>query len=339
VHVIGVLLVIHFATEAIGAYGQVRLFAVQDVKIPLARADEADARSAKVEPHSAKARLDAVVADLDAYNPFCPGCIDESAPDATIGPDGAIAQAGVPLDPASPELWVKWSDGTVLGRRLQPGEPETELPLTLLATMQAEPRHLSMATIERGEAGQAGLFSVGEEVMPGVAIHTIGSGVVHLSNSGSVEYLALEERHKPPAKAAKKKKPKKKKKKKKKKPKHAIPGAQDAVKCDSATSCVIERAFVNKLIAKPALLAKQVRLRPSRKDDEMQGYKLYGVRKGSVPQLLKLRNGDLVKSINGKPLDSMDAAMNMYQQLRNASHLRITVDRRGKALEMNYDIR
>jgi type II secretion system protein C len=334
-----VLLVLHFATRMFGAWGQLRLFAIEEAAAPVALAPSH--KPVEREEHSAKARLRDVVDDLGAFNPFCPQCSDVPEEEVVVRPDGTIVRAasGEPVDPGSPRLWITWSDGTVLGPRLQPGEPETELPLTLLATMQAEPQDLSMATIAHGETAHAGLFSVGEEVLPGVSIHTIGSGVVHLSHAGSVEYLALEERHKPPAKQTKKKKKKKKPKKPKKKPKHALPGAEDAVQCDGKTSCVIERAFVDKLIGNPALVAKQVRIRPSRKDGQMQGYKVYGVRKGSLPALLKLRNGDLIKSINGKALDSMDAAMSMFHQLRNASHLRITVERRGKPLEMNYDIR
>ena len=337
-HVLGVLLVLHLAARTLGATGRVVLLDPEDATSPLAQRVVDDARKPSDYEHPAKQRLGQVVADLDTYNPFCPGCPDPAVAgtavmDAVKGPrtgTGTVAQA------EQTPVWITWSDGTVLGRRLEPGEPESELPLSLLATMQAEPRELSMATIAHDEGGGIGLFGVGEQIVPGVHLQQVGSGVVHLRNDGVVEYLVLEERHQPPAPAKKKKK---KPKKKAKKNPHELPGARDAVKCDGNKACTLDRAFVNKLIANPAQLAKQARLRPLRKDGEMQGYKVYGVRKGSLPHLLKLKNGDLLKSIDGRDLDSMDAAMSLYQQFRNASHLRITIERRGKPLEMHYDIR
>jgi hypothetical protein len=263
VHVLGVLLVLHFAANILGALGEVQLLATEDAAMPLSPRSARSLRT-KAAEHPSKQRLDDVVAELEGHNPFCPGCSEATADSVRSSTTGVAAAPG---DPRDPKMWITWADGTVLGRRLAPGEPESELPLSLLATMQAEPRDLSMATIAHEDAGGIGLYGVGEDVIPGVTVHRVAGGVVHLRNGGTLEYLALEDRHtppKPPSKALKKKKPKKKKPKK---GKHEIAGARDAISCDGSQSCTIDRAFVNKLIANPAQLARQVRFRPLRKDD------------------------------------------------------------------------
>ena len=76
--------------------------------------------------------------------------------------------------------------------------------------------------------------------------------------------------------------------------------------------CTVERSFVNKVVANPALLAKQARVVPSRKNGETRGYKLYGIRRGTLPKLLGFRNGDMIAEINGHQLTSIDEAMSLY---------------------------
>lgn len=325
------LVAVYFAASAFGAMAHVRLFATDDVSAPVST-DTPGTRPRRAEKR-ARARREhrrQLVTAVTERNVFCPTCVPE--------PAGGVTRRGESEEARDGDMWVTWSDGTIIGRLLQPGEPKTELPLELVATMVAEPLEHSLVTIVHDEQGQAGLFGRGDHILENVSIYEIGAGLVHLDNRGALEYLPLEE-PKQKRRRRKRRKKKKRSKKKRRKSRYEIAGARDAIDCDGKTTCTIERSFVNKLIKNPALLAKQARIRPSRKDGDMRGYKVYGVRRGTIPRLLKLRNGDLLTSVNGHALDSMDAAMKLYQQLRNASHLRVGVNRRGKELEMHYDIR
>lgn len=255
-------------------------------------------------------------------DPFCPSCED-------------VAEQLPPPGPPPAEVAPYGEDHT-LGPLLRPGEPATALPLSLVATMEAVPPARSLATIRH--AGGVGVFVRGDEILPEVELVKVGAGIVHLRNEASVEYLALE----PPAPPRGPKKPKKPKKKPKKKSKKknpfALAGAAEAIECPSKTHCTVERAFVEKLIARPALLAKQGRMLPYKKAGKMLGYRLVGARRGTVPALLKLRNGDVITAVNGQPLATLDAVLGMFPKLRHSSSLQLEITRKGKSRQLLLDI-
>jgi general secretion pathway protein C len=113
---------------------------------------------------------------------------------------------------------------------------------------------------------------------------------------------------------------------------HAIEGAADAIDC-KGDHCRVDRAFVEQLLANPGALTKQARISPSK-----SGFKFYGVRPDSLPKLLGMRNGDTLTHVNGTPLRSLDQAMGLYTKLRRASHLSVTLERKGKSVQKEIDI-
>ena len=142
----------------------------------------------------------------------------------------------------------------------------------------------------------------------------------------------------PPKSTATPKKDDKKSSSSTKKNSREIPGAAEAINCPNENTCTVERAFVEKLMANPALLAKQARIVPKQKDGEVLGYKLYGIRRGSLPKLLGLKNGDMVTAVNGEDLKSMDKAMALYTKLRRASNLSVSIERKGKTVNKEIQI-
>ena len=52
-----------------------------------------------------------------------------------------------------------------------------------------------------------------------------------------------------------------------------------------------------------------------------------------------MRSGDLITEIDGNRLESMDAALGLYQKLRTARNLSVTLKRRGQEIRMQYAIR
>jgi general secretion pathway protein C len=86
---------------------------------------------------------------------------------------------------------------------------------------------------------------------------------------------------------------------------------------------------------------KQARIRPFFTDGKPDGLLLYGIRNDSVFHQIGLRNGDIIKSINGSDTLSAQDAVNMYQSLdaslEEISDIRFTVLRRGKTQDIVYD--
>jgi type II secretion system protein C len=256
---------------------------------------------------------------IQTRNIFCPTCV----PVEPVSPDGPVAASGAPV-----------------GGSILPGEVRSTLPLQVMATMESTDPDLSFATIYDSENGVAGLYGRGDAIRPSVTVTGVDQGIVHLRNSSQLEYLQMGEAAPPPTKQVTPEDDKDKDKDKDDKPKddRVIEGAEESINCSSEDACTVDRAFVESLMANPAQLAKQARIVPSQKDGETQGYKLYGIRRGTIPKLLGFKNGDMLKAVNGEDLTSVDKAMGLYTKLRRASNLSVTIERKGKAITKEITI-
>jgi type II secretion system protein C len=261
-----------------------------------------------------KSRKDAVAKLLVGANMFCPGCVAPVPEPGQTSPT-ATSMPGVPL-------------GTVASK----------LPLMLLATMESDDPEYSMATILHTDSNVLAPYAVNDTIRAGVTVTQVARGRVVLRNGAQLEYLDIGIAPPPPSATA---------------PVPAavplpegeensreIEGAAESISCDGEmNSCTVDRAFVEKLLANPAQLAKQARIVPAVRDGETKGYKFYGIRPGSLPKLLGIKNGDLLTSVNGHQLESLDQAMDLYNKLRRASHLSVTIERKGQLVQKEIDIK
>jgi len=121
-----------------------------------------------------------------------------------------------------------------------------------------------------------------------------------------------------------------------------IEGAAEGIQCtessESHAKCSIDRAFLDHLLANPALLARQARVVPSQRDGVTRGFKLYGIRRGSLPKLLLIKNGDLIKTINDEEMNSIDQAMAVYTKLRRATLFDVEIERKGMPFTLEIEI-
>lgn len=106
-------------------------------------------------------------------------------------PDAAPEAAGSP-PPTEPEASAPSPADPVEVVRRRPWPPTT-LPLALLATMEAEDRSQSRATIRDDDTGVIANFRPGDALREGVEMLGIDDGVVELSRAGEVEYLSVSE--------------------------------------------------------------------------------------------------------------------------------------------------
>lgn len=100
----------------------------------------------------------------------------------------------------------------------------------------------------------------------------------------------------------------------------------------------VPRAVVDQLVANPAAFARGARVVPAVQAGKVIGFKLYAVRPGSVFAKVGLANGDTVTAIDGRPLDSVEQAVDAYTALRRAERMVLTVVRRGAPLTLTITI-
>ncbi|MDJ0761860.1 MAG: type II secretion system protein GspC [Myxococcota bacterium] len=107
----------------------------------------------------------------------------------------------------------------------------------------------------------------------------------------------------------------------------------------SETEKVVDRSVVDKLLSNPTSFIRSVRVRPHRKDGKVVGFKLRRFRPNSPLAMLGAKRGDVIHSVNGIDLTSVDKALGAYQSLRTAGNLTFSITRNGKPTEINVKIR
>jgi general secretion pathway protein C len=81
-------------------------------------------------------------------------------------------------------------------------------------------------------------------------------------------------------------------------------------------------------------LTRACRIVPAIRDGKANGFKLYAIRPNTLLALLGFQNGDTVKTINGRELDSPDKALEVYSALRNEKKFTVALERRGQPMSL-----
>jgi general secretion pathway protein C len=106
----------------------------------------------------------------------------------------------------------------------------------------------------------------------------------------------------------------------------------------SDTKFNIQRSIVDKVLANQGSIMKTARVIPHEENGRVVGLKLYGIRRTSLLGRLGIRNGDMLRTINGFDMTSPDTALEAYSRLRTADALTLAVKRQNKEMTIEYAI-
>ncbi|MCW7752960.1 type II secretion system protein GspC [Desulfobotulus sp. H1] len=109
------------------------------------------------------------------------------------------------------------------------------------------------------------------------------------------------------------------------------PGVQD--------SHEVSRDMIDESLQDINSLMRQIRIRPNFEDGQPAGLRVDRLRSDSIFRQLGLENGDVIKGVNGREIQSVDDALTFYDQLRNASTVSLQVERGGTPQTLSYTIR
>jgi general secretion pathway protein C len=101
----------------------------------------------------------------------------------------------------------------------------------------------------------------------------------------------------------------------------------------------IDKQVVDTILEDQAELFKGIRIVPEKDNGKSVGIRLFGIRDDSVAGLLGLKNGDRLQSINGFDMGSPEKALEAYAVLRRADHLTMQVNRAGKEVNVDLNIK
>ena len=93
---------------------------------------------------------------------------------------------------------------------------------------------------------------------------------------------------------------------------------------------LVHGARVREVFRARAITSRGGRSVPTSKEGCSTGFKIFSIRPGSVYHQLGLRNGDVIQAINGMPLTSPEAALQVHATLRSAHRVTVSLSRRGQ---------
>jgi general secretion pathway protein C len=112
----------------------------------------------------------------------------------------------------------------------------------------------------------------------------------------------------------------------------------DGIEKISDTKFNIQRSLVDKVLANQGSLMKSARVIPHEENGRVAGVKLYGIRRNTLLGRLGVRNGDMLRTINGFDMTSPDTALEAYSVLRSADKLTLAVKRQNNEMTIEYNI-
>lgn len=114
--------------------------------------------------------------------------------------------------------------------------------------------------------------------------------------------------------------------------------ASSVDKRSDAQATQLARGYRDRLYQDPQSLADVVAVNAVRVDGQLQGYRLSpGKDKAQFAQL-GFKPGDLVKSVNGIPLDDPANTMSLYQTMRSASEAVFELERDNQSLSLSVSL-
>ncbi|MEQ1507396.1 MAG: type II secretion system protein GspC [Myxococcota bacterium] len=223
------------------------------------------------------------------------------------------------FDVAMIDLWATRTP-TLTG----PGEVRSDLRAKLLAVAVADPIEYSSALIaEEASPDLPSTYYTGDMIHDREVVD-IGFDRVGLKKpDGTIEYLMLEGGELTAALE----------------PEGDAP-AVEGVEQSGDNKFVVSKDMFEKNINDLEGISKMGRALLHRgPDGEFDGYRLSAIRRNTLADQLGIKNGDIIHSVNGSPLNSVQSAMNAYNTMRSESSFCFEISRRGSPTELCYEVR
>jgi len=243
--------------------------------------------------------------------------------------------------PPAPPPEDKPADGADVGPP-EESYADTELPIQLLGTVVARPEEYSVATLKL-ENKETKIVRVGSKILDDKAeVYGVARRYVVLKQGNVLKIARLWAEKKdgapgaprpgapaqgttqPPARST-----------------QASGGGSDlagGVRKTGDTAYQIDRGMLNKQLQDLTALGQQARVVPNYHNGKYEGFRLVGIQPASLYQNIGFQSGDIVKSINGNPIDSPNKALSLFETLKAESKIQVQVERQGQVKTLSYTI-
>ena len=204
----------------------------------------------------------------------------------------------------------------------------SSLPIGVIGTLVHSDPSKSIAALELKGRNKSGSYTVGADVEGLCTIERVARNVVYIRNSsnGMLEYIEMTKgANKVAFDSAKQ---------------SAAPAAKNVL-TTGANQFTLSRATLIKYTNDLSSILMQARAVPNRDNvtGEINGFRILDMQPGSIYEELGLQRMDVIKGVNGEPVDSIHKAMEMYNTLKNGNQVKMQIERGGKVETFTYDIK
>ncbi len=195
--------------------------------------------------------------------------------------------------------------------------PRTSLNIELLGTIITDDPTKNAAVIMDKASKVQTLYKVSDSVQNNAVIVRVDRLTVFIDNSGRMEKLSID---------IKKGFPKASKKSSQKGASQA--SQSGSIRAVGEGQVVMDRAYLEKEMKDMSRLLVQVRAVPHKNPNgQIEGFRLFQIIKGSIYQKIGLKNQDVVKRVNGQPINSAEQGLALLTALKNESNFTIDLVR------------
>lgn len=223
-----------------------------------------------------------------------------------------------------PDALVDKSKGT---EQKEADPVPSQLPLTLIGTLVHSNPAKSIAAIEVRGKNQVISYSPGKDIenMANIIRVERQKVIFRNLNSNRLEYLEMKKEGNKVAFGSS--------------PKTGAGGGKEVQKTGDNTFA-IKRADLLKYTNDLSSILMQARAVPNREPGTgaINGFRILDMQPGSIYEQLGIQRMDVIKTVDGQPVDSPAKAMELYNTLKNSPKVSIQVERNGKSETMTYNI-
>jgi general secretion pathway protein C len=200
---------------------------------------------------------------------------------------------------------------------------QTKLNLKLWGTVTGDPQQ-SYAVIENTQDRQQNLYRVGDSVQNATLKMILRNKVV-LTYNGRDEMLAMEKIEQANASPSRR----------------AIVPPVTAPRSGIRTQRVsLRRNMIDDAMKDVSKLMTEIKISPHLGEDgQPSGLAVSNIKPNSIFRRMGLRNGDVLKSVDGQEIRTVDDALKLYQSMKSADSLAVQIQRRGRDRTIEYHIR
>lgn len=195
-------------------------------------------------------------------------------------------------------------------------KPVNKTPFALIGVFLTEGQDPT-AIIEDQKKKQQDVFGLGEMVFGEAKLVSVHEDRVEIERQGQREVLTIDETG----------------------DKSSSAEFKEGVAMVSETEYLIQEQELDKSLENLPMLLTQARAVPYFKDGKSVGLRLFAVKPGSLFERIGLRNGDILKSINGNLMGDLSQAVKLFETLKQEKSISVSLERDRADKDVHYQIR